>query len=501
MANNTLNTRIILCNDTSTNWGSSTKVLLKGELGIELADSVAPKFKIGDGVNVYKDLDYVTMTPAEISTAINTAVTNAKHTHSNKDILDAITASFTTELKTNYDKAYKHSQTAHAPSNAQANVIESVKVNGTALIPSSKAVNITVPTKVSDFTNDKGYISSYTNTTYSLGATASATNGNAKINLTGSDSSTKSVTIKGSGATSVTTDASGVVTVSSTNTVYTHPNSGVTAGTYKSVTVNAQGHVTSGSNPTTLSGYGITDAYTRTQTDTAITTAIGKTGHLKREIVSALPSVSSADTNTIYMVPKTSGATGSSDTNGYDEYMLVVSGDTKKFEKIGDSAVDLTNYATKSYAESAASTAVSNAAKNYATSAQGTKADTAVQSVKIGSKEYKSGTSVILPAYPTTLPASDVPAWAKASSKPTYTKGEVGLGNVDNTADANKSVKYATSAGSAASATTASKLGTNAGSSTHPVYFSNGVPVACNVSTDYFTQGSNTLVLDGGGAA
>ena len=35
------------------------------------------------------------------------------------------------------------------------------------------------------------------------------------------------------------------------------------------------------------------------------------------------------------------------------------------------------------------------------------------------------------------------------------TKGDVGLGNVDNTADANKSVKYATSAGSAAKATTA----------------------------------------------
>ena len=41
---------------------------------------------------------------------------------------------------------------------------------------------------------------------------------------------------------------------------YTHPNSGVTAGTYKSVTVNAAGHVTGGSNPTTLAGYGITDA-------------------------------------------------------------------------------------------------------------------------------------------------------------------------------------------------------------------------------------------------
>lgn len=47
-----------------------------------------------------------------------------------------------------------------------------------------------------------------------------------------------------------------------------HANSGVTAGTYKSVTVNAKGHVTTGTNPTTLSGYGITDAYTKTQVDT-----------------------------------------------------------------------------------------------------------------------------------------------------------------------------------------------------------------------------------------
>ena len=37
-------------------------------------------------------------------------------------------------------------------------------------------------------------------------------------------------------------------------------NTGVTASTYKSVTVDAQGRVTAGSNPTTLAGYGITDA-------------------------------------------------------------------------------------------------------------------------------------------------------------------------------------------------------------------------------------------------
>lgn len=62
----------------------------------------------------------------------------------------------------------------------------------------------------------------------------------------------------------------------------------------------------------------------------------------------------------------------------------------------------------------------------FATVAQGKKADTAVQSVKIGSTEYKSGTNVVLPAYPTTLPASDVSEWAKKTTKPTYTASEVG---------------------------------------------------------------------------
>lgn len=48
--------------------------------------------------------------------------------------------------------------------------------------------------------------------------------------------------------------------------------------------------------------------------------------------------------------------------------------------------------------------------------------------------------------FPTSMPASDVYAWAKAATKPSYTKAEVGLGNVDNTADVDKSVKHATSA-------------------------------------------------------
>jgi hypothetical protein len=44
----------------------------------------------------------------------------------------------------------------------------------------------------------------------------------------------------------------------------------VTAGTYKSVTADAYGRITAGTNPTTISGFGITDAYTKTEVDTSL---------------------------------------------------------------------------------------------------------------------------------------------------------------------------------------------------------------------------------------
>ena len=69
-----------------------------------------------------------------------------------------------------------------------------------------------------------------------------------------------------------TTNGNILINGTETN-VYTHPNSNVTAGTYKSVTVNAQGHVTGGSNPTTLAGYGITDAETKSDASAKLTEA------------------------------------------------------------------------------------------------------------------------------------------------------------------------------------------------------------------------------------
>ena len=136
-------------------------------------------------------------------------------------------------------------------------------------------------------------------------------------------------------------------------------------------------------------------------------------------------------------------------------------------------------FAEKSHSHATSDiTGLDTALSSKATSVQGNKADTAVQSVKIGTTEYKSGTTVTLPSYPTSLPAnggnastvnghtvntdvpsgakftdtntwrplgttadtacsgndsrlsnarpaSDVYAWAKASSKPSYSWSEI----------------------------------------------------------------------------
>ena len=80
-------------------------------------------------------------------------------------------------------------------------------------------------------------------------------------------------------------------------------------------------------------------AASETVVDTKIANAIGSAGHLKREIVEALPAVEDADPDVIYMIK--SGLSLSGDK--YQEYMLI----NGAFEMIGDTSVDLNPYAKK----------------------------------------------------------------------------------------------------------------------------------------------------------
>lgn len=86
---------------------------------------------------------------------------------------------------------------------------------------------------------------------------------------------------------------------------------------------------------TTLSGYGITDAYTKTDTDSAIATAVGKITGISFEIVTSLPET--GKTGVIYLIAHSHG-TG----DAYDEYIWLAS--SSKFEKIGNTDVDLSGY-------------------------------------------------------------------------------------------------------------------------------------------------------------
>ena len=130
------------------------------------------------------------------------------------------TVHITATERSNWNAAKTHAGTAHAPSNAEANqnAFSNVTVGSTTISADTKTDTLTL--------------------------------------------------IAGSNVTLTPNATNDSVTIAAKDTVYTHPNSGVTAGTYKSVTVNAAGHVTAGSNPTTLSGYGITDAAAKSHTHT-----------------------------------------------------------------------------------------------------------------------------------------------------------------------------------------------------------------------------------------
>lgn len=76
------------------------------------------------------------------------------------------------------------------------------------------------------------------------------------------------------------------------------------------------------------------------------------------------------------------------------------------------------------------------------------KADSAIQDIssKVGNSAYSEDKKnfALKTEIPTTLPASDVSAWAKESTKPTYTATEIGLDQVNNTSDMDKPVSTAT---------------------------------------------------------
>lgn len=156
--------------------------------------------------------------------------TSQNHTHANKAVLDKLTQAMLDKLAGIAEGAnkYVHPTTSgnkHIPAGGTSGQFLKWSADGTAVWAADN------------------------NTTYSTfkAATAATAGGNGLVPAPAAGAQVKY--LRGDGTWAV---PEGIA--------YTHPNSGVTAGTYQSVTVNAKGHVTAGTNPTTLAGYGITDA-------------------------------------------------------------------------------------------------------------------------------------------------------------------------------------------------------------------------------------------------
>lgn len=269
------------------------------------------------------------------------------------------TNDLTNELKQVYDETVVKVDQIIAEG-GEPNVIETVKVNGTALTPDAeKAVNIDLsgyakttdlPTKVSELTNDGD------GTTGSKFATEAYVNTNGgkidkiKVNGTEQTITNKAVDIKVPTKTSDLTnnsnfavDANYVHTDNNYTTDEKNKLSGIAEGAQvnkiESIKVNGVAQTitnkavniavpTNNNQLTNGAGY-----QTSSEVQAAINNAISGITGIDFQVVESLPGTGVK--GVIYLV--SNSGTG---TNIYDEYIWI----TNKFEKIGTTEIDLSNY-------------------------------------------------------------------------------------------------------------------------------------------------------------
>lgn len=141
-----------------------------------------------------------------------------------------------------------------------------------------------------------------------------------------------SYTTKSSGLYKITVDSTGHVSNTATVakadiTALGIPSSDTTYG----VATSSVNGLMSGTDKAKLDAFGTASTYA---TKSDVTSAVNAAGHLKRQIVSSLPT-SDIDTNTIYMILKATAETN----NAYDEYMYINSA----WEKIGSTETNISS--------------------------------------------------------------------------------------------------------------------------------------------------------------
>lgn len=168
------------------------------------------------------------------------------------------------------------------------------------------------------------------------------------------------------------------------------------------------------------------ETYNKTEVDSLINAVKNS----RFESVPTLPTTN-IKTNVIYLVPKSPTQTN----NAKDEY-INLDGTSSGWEKIGDTEVDLSGYVT--------TTALNNALSNYTTTTNLTNLlDSKVDKVSgkgLSTNDYTDEEKNKLSGIQAGAQVNEVTSVAGKTGAVTLVKGDVGLGNVDNTSDANKPI-------------------------------------------------------------
>lgn len=287
MAEKNIKSRIVHKHDTESNWSKATTFIPKqGEIIIYDIDSnhSYERFKIGDGITKVNNLPFADAN--KVDKISGKGLSTNDYTTAEKNKLASIAEGA--------NKTIVDSELSSTSTDPVQNKVVNAAINDLNTLVGDTAVATQISNAVaskadaSHTHDDRYYTESEIDTKLSGKSDTSHThstyvNQNAFSNIkvgnttVAADTATDTVTLVAGNNITITPDATNdKIIIAATDTVYTHPSSGVTAGTYKSVTVNAQGHVTGGSNPTTLSGYGITDAATKSAL-TAVSDLVGDT--------------------------------------------------------------------------------------------------------------------------------------------------------------------------------------------------------------------------------
>lgn len=252
MSNKTVNTKILLRNDTAARWTANNPVLGKGEMGIE---GDTKKFKFGDGTTAWNNLPYGTSADIGMASETEDGLMSKEDFVKLRDIEEE----------------------------AQENVIEIVKVNGTALTPdSNKAVDV----EVMEMKTASGSTSLYPAGSANPSVTFTPNEDGMSITAAGStknladtdyvdENGGKIDIIKVNGTAQTITNKTVDIAVPEAAT--TAPVMDGTAAVGTSTKYAKEDHVhpsdtSKADKATTLAGYGITDAYTKTEVDDLIST-------------------------------------------------------------------------------------------------------------------------------------------------------------------------------------------------------------------------------------